>query len=179
MKMRKHRRPAFRPSVDIARLEDRVVLSGPSQVAHIQAVPTVATGGQTSSGSTLTQLSRRELYSLYQQQFRAAAQDLKTALSTQVDQLYASGKPSQDQLNNLQTLVIGAVNATAFRVSSQVALLPAGAETLTPRIQDALLAPNRSLSTQLNGIIGYGPFNRTADRLKAELNRTINSFASR
>src|SRR4051812_35223100 len=172
MKTRKHNRPAFRPSVEIASLEDRVVLNGTGQgsslLAAVQAVPaqvsSTASGGQASSGSTLTQLSRRELLSLYQTQFRAAASDLKNVIDSQVDKIYASGRPSQDQLNNLETLVIGAVNATAFRVSSQVSLLPAGPETLTPRIQDALLASNRSLSTQLNGIIGHGPFNRSAER---------------
>ena len=121
----------------------------------------------------------RELLSLYQTQFRAAATDLKTALHTQIDRIYANGRPTEDQLKNLETLVIGAVDATAIGVSSQVGLLPAAGDTLVPRIQDALLSSNRSLSTQLNGIIGYGRFNQSASRLKTMLDRTIDQYANR
>src|SRR4051812_48713834 len=122
MKRRNHSRPAFRPDVDIARLEDRVVLSGPgdgvSHLAAVHAAPaqvsSFASGGQTPPGSSLTQLSRRQLLSMYAQQFRVAASDLKHVIDSQVGQIYAGGRPSQDQLNNLETLVIGAVDATAF-----------------------------------------------------------------
>jgi hypothetical protein len=190
MNRRKRNRQPFRPDINMTSLEVRVVLSAGGQglsaftalhaapAAHVSSFASTSTGGQGTTGATLAQLSRGQLLLLYQTQFRAAASDLKNLLDSRIDQLYASGRPSADQLANLQTLVIGAVDATAFQVSSQVSLLPAASTAMVPNIQDALLGNNRSLIDRLNGVIGYDPFNGLAARLKSVLNRTVDQEAN-
>ncbi len=204
MQQRKRNRMAFRPCADPFNLEDRTVLSAagggvPAAIAEIAAraaalrshaqvggmISPYAASSQVSSPTSSTQqstvssvTSRYSLFQSYSSRFQAAANDLKSYLGSQITQLYASGQPSSAQLNNLQLQVIGAMDATTLRVSSQIGLLP-GSSSLVSGVQDAFLANNGvSLVDRLNGIVGYGAFNASASRLTSVLNSVINREVS-
>ena len=136
--MRSHskRSTAFRPALNDIRLEDRVVLNGGVGTAHVAtlaaAISPAVRAQQSGSQNTFT---RRELLSVYRQQFNAARNSLRQALSTQITQLYANGRPTAEQLANFRTHASGAINATAFGVSSQLALLPRATDRLVAQLQ--------------------------------------------
>src|SRR4051812_3144910 len=115
MKSPRKNRTAFRPSVGEARLEDRLALSGTQSAvaAQVQAAATQA------GTLTVAQLRAAAL-----RQMRTATQDLRSLINTQIDQLFANGTPTTQQLADFNQFLNGAVDATAFRVSSQAALLP-------------------------------------------------------
>jgi hypothetical protein len=178
----RRKRHAFQPCVNGARLEDRVVLSHVSMSA-IHASRTQALAARAAQGNAeglpRNTYSRAELLSLYRTQFQSAGTALKQVINSGIAQIYANGRPSQTQLNALQTLVLGAVDATTFRVASQVALLPA-TQNFVGSVQNQLLQPQGgSLAGRLNGIIGSPRFNQSPGRLRFALGRTIDAQAMR
>src|SRR5262249_45468848 len=121
--------------------------------------------------------TRRDLYVAYLNQFRSAENGLKQVLNDQINQLYANGKPTKDQLANLQNLANGTIDGMAFLVSSQLALLPAATNTLVPRVQTALLSSSRSsLASKIDGYINSPRFNQSAQSLKAVIGRSITDY---
>jgi hypothetical protein len=174
MSARKRQRFAFRPSACEARLEDRVVLAagsattvalGPGVVAIVPPPaawastlgppvrPGIATGGLASRQGVARELAfARQIQRSYLQQVRAASRDLQQVIGNQASQLFAAGTPTAQQLSDFNAFVDGAINATAFRVSSQAALLPNAGSRLVGSIQDALLGGGRqSLMSQIQG----------------------------
>ena len=135
--------------------------------------------GHSNPGAQNT-FTRRELLSVYRQQFNAARNSLRQALSTQITQLYANGRPTAEQLANFRTLASGAIDATAFRVSSQLALLPRATDRLVAQLQSELLGNNRaSLVSRINNFVNSSRINQSAGRLDAAVNRALGSFTTR
>jgi hypothetical protein len=164
-------RMAFRPSVVENLLEERVVLSTGTGAQ----VSTLASAAQTGSQATLT---RRDLAQAYRTQLGAATADLKKYVDTQLGNLYASGTPTASQLATLQDQIDGAVAATAFRVSSQLALLPGATDRLVAQVQDNLLTDsNRGLAGRINRLISR--LNGAPNRLLSSINRAIDSVGIR
>ena len=131
---------------------------------------------QANSPNTFT---RRELLSVYRQQFNAARADLRQYLNTQISQLYANGRPTAEQLANFKTQAAGAINATALRVSSQLALLPRATDRLVANLQDALLSNNgTSLISRINRLASSPRISQSAARLDAAVNRAVGSFTN-
>ena len=180
--MRSHskRRTAFRPTLNDVRLEDRVVLNGGVVTAHVATLPAAISPAvraqQSGSQNTFT---RRELLAVYHQQFNAARNSLQQALSTQITQLYANGRPSAEQLANFRAQASGAINATAFGVSSQLALLPRATDRLVAQLQSELLGNNRgSLVSRINTFVNSSRINQSAGRLDTAIARTLGSFTN-
>ena len=118
MSSHKKSRTAFRPSVDGVILEDRLVLSTGVR-GQLGAAAVAARPQAQASGSAL---SRRALYQSYRTQLKAASNQLNQYVDSQIASLYANGTPTQAQLAELRQQVAGAVDATTFRISSQLAL---------------------------------------------------------
>ena len=180
--MRTHskRSTAFRPAINDIRLEDRVVLNGGGGTAHVvpvaAAISPAVRAQQSGAQNTFT---RRELLSVYRQQFNAARDSLRQALSTQINQLFANGRPTGEQLANFRTLSSGAIDATALRVSSQLALLPRATDRLVAQLQNELLGNNRaSLVSRINNFANSSRINQSAGRLDAAVNRVLGSFTT-
>ncbi|WP_165226953.1 hypothetical protein [Aquisphaera insulae] len=148
---------SFRPSIDGIALEERVVMNAAGTAASAQAL-----------------LSRRELYQSYRAQFRAAANDLRQYLRTQIATAYANGTPDATTKANLQSQIGGAVNATAFRLSSQLGLLPEANDRLVARLQTSLLGNGRnSLTSRLDALTSSGRASRSASALMSAVDRAI------
>jgi hypothetical protein len=172
MRPRRKDLTAFRPSLIDIRLEDRVVLNGGSGSAAQVASFAAATNSGTQAFWT-----RRDIYKVYHTQFLNTANGAKQILDSQIDQVYANGKPSANQLAGLQGTVNGLVDASAFQLSSQLALLPAATDKMVAQFQVGMLANNsRSLADRLNGLISSARFKGSAERLKAVINRTITNY---
>jgi len=175
--MRSHskKRIAFRPTLNDICLEDRVVLNVGGS-AHVASLTSAVRAQQANSPNTFT---RRELQSVYRQQFNAAQASLRQYLSTQISQLYANGRPTAEQLANFKTQAAGAINATAFRISSQLALLPRATDRLVANLQDSLLSNNgTSLVSRINRLVNSPRINQSAARLDAAINRSVGSFTN-
>jgi hypothetical protein len=121
---------AYRPVVSEARLESRLVLN-----TH---VPTVAAQVAAHSAAAQNALAARQLRAAFQAQVRAAQVNLQNLTQMEMRQIFTNGGPTQQQLVDFHAFVAGAVDATAFRLSSQAALLP-GSANLVARIQRTLL----------------------------------------
>lgn len=139
-------RLAFRPSIcdEATTLESRVVLTATVRMIPLTPPPAAP---PTNGASGLT---RQQLQTAFNQQFRGATRDLRAAVNTQIAQLYSNGRPTQQQVNNFNAYVGGLVNATSFRLSSQSALLP-GSQRLIQNLQNSLLS---STSTSLVSRVG-------------------------
>jgi len=121
-------------------------------------------------------LSRRDVLQSYRAQLQAASNDLRQYVRTQISQLFANGTPTQAQIADLRDQLSGAVNATAFRVSSQLALLPRATERLVANVQNNLLANNgTSLLGRFNRLLNSQALTQSPDRLATFLNRAVNA----
>jgi len=130
-KAKKKPRHAFRPTLaDYARLEDRVVMS--VTAANIAAAAT------SQSGMTAAQVRAASARAL-----QAATRNIRNFVNAQSAALFANGTPTADQINNFKAQVAGAINSTAFTLSSQAALLPNSARNVAA-IQNALLGSGRT-----------------------------------
>ena len=158
-KTTKKARNVFRPALGETTLEERVVMS--VGASHVSAAAVSQTG-----------LSAAQVRAAYAKALHNATSNLRQYINAQAVQLYANGKPTADQLANFKAQVAGAVNATAFNLSSQESLLPRSSRgvaalqnsllgssrnSLMSRIDNALLS-NRNLSsaTSLENAIGRG-----------------------
>ena len=118
----------------------------------------------------------RQLRHAYTRQVKLAALDLRNAVATDIQQLYAdnNGDPTSQQMANLTASVEGAVDATALQLSSEASLLPASSNRLVPAIQNSLLGSgSRSLATTLNSILQSAGNTATAQQLQRTLGRVI------
>jgi len=158
-------RVAFRPSVGDACLEDRLEMA---ILAGVPRTPSaLVSTAQAGTGQQGT-MSLQQIRQAFVQQFRAANRDLLQLIGNEITLAYRNGTPSAQQLADLNAQINGAVNATAFRLSSQAALLPNGSARLVPAIQNALLG------SRTNGLLG--PFRRSPShrvpRVRSSRSRT-------
>lgn len=133
-------RPAFRPSLQDGRLEERIVLNG-------------AQSALVSTAAANRPLLLPQIRAAYQTQLRAATQDLRRVISAEAATLNANGQPSRQQVIDFNARVQGALNATAFRVSSLASLLPGSGQKLVPNLQSSLLGNGRgSLASRIASV---------------------------
>lgn len=179
MRNGQQQRRRFRPSLEGSTLEERVVLDGSlgmTRRAVAAAVMPVMRARQTTVSSTLT---RRELLRAYRTQLQAATNELRQYIRNQLAQLYANGRPTADQLATFRDQIGGGVNATAFRLSSQLALLPRATERLIARVQDNLIASNpNGLLGRFNQLLNSG-LTQSPNRLANALDRAVTGANSR
>jgi len=168
MSTRFQNRRTFRPTLDGLALEERVVMASGAGTMHAAV-----------SAAASSVLTRRELLQAYRTQLQAAANDLKQYIQTQLGQLYANGTPSASQVAALRDQLAGAVNATAFRVSSQLALLPRATDNLVAQVQNSLLSGNnRSLVGRLNNLLNSNALVSSPGRLLAAMNRAVTTTST-
>ncbi|MHB1557370.1 MAG: hypothetical protein ACYC61_07810 [Isosphaeraceae bacterium] len=181
--MRSHKRvkAAFRPSMIDSSLEDRVVLSSgaaaagtPAAVYQLKPSPVYAELGLTPppaappiSAALARELAAHNLpvnlvHTAFRQQIHLATQDLRSAVQSQIAQLYANGStPTTQQLANFRASIAGALNATTLRVSTQAALLPRSSH-LMMKMQTSILGNGaNSLASRLNNLAESGRLSGT------------------
>jgi hypothetical protein len=189
MRSKRKDRNTFRPSVVEASLEDRLVLSSNpivfnngmslafrlSPAVRVAARPAQVSVAQAGVQNTST-LTVRQLRRAFLQQSRAAATALRQMIKDQATQLFANGTPTPQQLADFNAMVNGAIDATAFQLSSQAALLPGSNRRLVPAIQNALLGDRRnSLLNRVQAITQSSRTTRSAAALQAALGRQLNT----
>jgi hypothetical protein len=153
MSVRNKNRFAFRPAVGDATLEDRLVLSHLS-AAQVHAAQARAAQARAAAAN---RLAIQQVHTAFATQFRAAQTALQQFVNNQVAALFASGRPTAAQLADFNALVNGALNATAFRLSSQFALLPGANTRLIPSLQNGLLGTGaNSLASRLTNLALVG-----------------------
>jgi hypothetical protein len=141
-------------------------------VPHVQA----AAVRTTATSRINNQIAARQFHTAYATQFRAAQTGLQQALSAQVAQLYANGQPTAQQLADFNAFASGAIDATAFRLASQYALLPGSSRALVPGIQNALLSSQRnSLLSQIQALTNSSRFTGSQTALQNAINRQLNA----
>ncbi len=175
MRSLKQDRRRFPPTLDGMALEERVVLSGgPGSLPRaIAAAAFPGMGARQNSAASA--LSRRDLLQSYRTQIQAASNDLRQYVRDQIAQLYATGTPTQAQLADFRDQLSGAVNASAFRLSSQLALLPRATERLVAGVQNNLLANNgSSLLPRFNRLLDSQALTQSPNRLANFLDRVVN-----
>jgi len=192
------KRFAFRPTVTEASLEGRLVLSSgagtitaavgspqvmvvtpPTELAPAGVTPAPAPSpiGARAAARALHPMTLAQVRKDYRTQVRVAARDLRTAIQTQVGQLYANGAtPTAQQLADFNASVAGARDATALRLSAQAALLPNSGTRLVPAIQNAILGSGpRSLASRLTALAQSGQLSGTTGASARALTRLLNT----
>lgn len=163
MKDNKKNRTTFRPSLGNSSLEDRTLLasgayvtigSGPHAIVYrlnpttsapAYGVTPVPASSTSTPGATTSNPTVGQLRATYTQQVQAAATILRTAVFSQVNQLYAKkAVPTAQQIASLKASIGGLVDAAASQLSTQAALLPGSASSLVPSIQNALVGSGAS-----------------------------------
>jgi len=126
----------------------------------------------------------RQLNTLYQQQFRDAEQALQQFAGSQIAAAYANsanlgpdGRLTAQALSDLQNNLNGALDAVAFQVSSQAALLPGATRgDLLSNLQNGLLGTGRnSLASRIATTLNSSRFANSQATLQDAVNRQINS----
>ena len=173
------KRLAFRPAMTEAKLEARLVLSSANAVIPAPSPPPFFSSviiGNPSSAKTVGQLR-----SAYAREVALTTVNLRSAVALEIGQLYADGAvPTQQQLNDFNANVQGALDATALQLSSQASLLPGSGTRLVPAIQNALLGSgSNSLSSQLSSILESSRNAASALRLQSAFARDFMSAPRR
>lgn len=161
-------RRAFLPAVLGISLEERVVMSGaPAWTTILRGSAGSPSGPSTPSGPSsptgLGDITARQLMTAYNQQFGASRTALQQYINDQISTLYspanlgANGRPTQQAVADFNNNVGGAINATAFGLSSQVALLPGSSQRLVPNLQQSLLGSGSgSLASRIAAQVNSG-----------------------
>jgi hypothetical protein len=173
MSTRHKRRAGFCPSATDAKLEQRIVLSSASAVT-----PTPAPAPFFSSvviGSPIHANTVAQLRHAYTREVALTAVDLRSAVGSEIGQLFANGAaPTQQQLTDFNANVQGALDATALQLSSQASLLPGSNTRLVPGIQNALLgSDSNSLSSRLTAALQSSHYTASAARLQSVFARAF------
>lgn len=177
----------FRPDLDGVRLEDRVVLSARGvTAAQVAAFATGNSGNSNNSGNpnSSSNLTASQVRNGYAASLQNTANGLRQYVNTQTAALYANGAtPTAEQLANFRAQVAGAVNAAAFTVSSQAALVPNATRGVVPAIQNAILGNcNNSLISRINAVTSQNRNTGSASSMEAavgrQLDNSINSVRS-
>jgi hypothetical protein len=167
-------RNVFRPSLCDSFLEDRMVLSaGATGTVHALIVPATPppAPAPVSPAMAVAQV-RREL----RQQTHSLATEMRTAINDRVTALYASGKPTQQQVIDFNSEVMGIADAAALRLSDQATILPASASRLIPKIQNDLLGSgSNSLISRIQSLAASGRTGASASTLQAAVTQQVNA----
>lgn len=149
------------------RLEERVVLNG--------ARPSIAQAVVPGNAQQI-QANRRllnEIQLVSRGQVANASQTLRNLVRSQMEQLYANGRPTAQQIANFNATVGGAINAAALGLLSQYDLLP-GTTRLANQLQTGLLGSQPgSLSSRVATLAARAGNLRSPLGLSAALNRQI------
>jgi hypothetical protein len=188
-------RHAYRPSVNEAALEERVVLSGLTNVriavprdaglgtplyALVLRQQVVGSAAQTAlvraAAAHHGTLTARQVRAILLRENRAAAIRLRLAIQNAALQARASSSSPAVQHANFNAMASGAINATALQLSSQASLLPGASARLIPSIQAALLAPTRaSLLSRINAVSQSNQFTSPNFALQATIARQVSA----
>jgi hypothetical protein len=142
---------------------------------HSDAVRAVHATRAAVGAKTLTAL---QLHAAYARAFRATQAKTKAMIATQVQQLYAHGMPTSQELGDFDARIGGTVAAANYHLASMIALLPGSSNRLVPRVEYMMLA-NRPNS--LVGRIQTSTLrnNVSPTRLQHAINREVGrSFQS-
>ncbi|MFO0949810.1 MAG: hypothetical protein U0835_01390 [Isosphaeraceae bacterium] len=170
-------RVGFRPTVNEASLEGRVVMaSGVASAMQQAAAVARFTAPPFNPAQTVTAYDLAQTRSAYGQAFHTAYNNYRWYVTAQINQLYANGRPTSQQFADFKNNVSGAANALALNLSSQYALLPATSQRLVPNLQSSLLGNGRnSLASQVNNL-QFGSRNALSARnLQNYFNQVTNS----
>ncbi len=166
-------RNKFRPSLCDSCLEDRTVMSTGG------AIPATPAPAAPPVGRSFLHLQAAELKSMYRTQIKAATATLRTAVQADLNQLYANGTPTAQQISNFNSNVAGAADATALRLASQASLLPGGSTRLVPAIENALVgSSSQSLVNRLSTLTNSSQINATVQSLQKAMTKQINSVSN-
>ncbi len=192
MRTAQKKRFRFRPGLDDSKLEERVVLSTatpqvyvltpsaesstaamtPAPAASPVSAQVAARQAALQAGALAHPLTVPRLRTAYRQQVHAATRDLRAAIRSGVQQLYANGStPTAQQVANFNASVGGALNATALRLATQASLLPNGGSRLVPVLENRLLGSGASsLASRLTSLASSGRLVRANGILSPALN---------
>jgi len=164
-------RLAFRPALNDIRLEDRVVLNAARPSALIAGV----------AEARQERLALRQIQQSYLRQIRTTQTFLTQFASDQAAMLAGTpqnwgpdGRLTQEALGNYSNALAGGLNATTFRLASQVSLLPNSLHVGTG-IQDGMIGLQaNSLASRISKLIGSPRAYTAPWALQNLVNRDIN-----
>lgn len=166
-------RKAFRPAFNDIPLEDRVVLNATPRTALI--------------GAGLWQVARQDRLALpavqrsYLNQLHASQRFFSQFANEQAAALYQTpenwgpdGRVTIDALANYGNAMAGGINATVFRLSSQIGLLPGSARVVNA-VQNSFMGsqPN-SLASRITRLVSSPRASTSPWMLQQAVNRDIN-----
>jgi hypothetical protein len=129
-------RIAFRPELNGAPLEERVVLSLPPGFAFVSPQQAL------------------QLRGAFSRVFQSTEFGVRTQIQAQARQLFASGTPTAQQIADFQANADGEVLAGTSAVANMFALLPDAQRRLVPSTARALLASSQnSLLSRINNLV--------------------------
>lgn len=166
-------RLAFRPALNDIRLEERVVMNA--------ARPSALIAGAWGPEARQERLELRQIQQSYLRQIRTTqtfltqfASDQAALLAGAPENWGPDGRLTQEALGNYSNALAGGLNATTFRVASQVALLPGSTQTVGA-IQDSLIGlQHNSLASRISRLIGSPRASTAPWALQNVVNREIN-----
>lgn len=166
MSSRKNIRRVFHPTMESARLEERVVLSG-TKAAVAAAVTTPVAAPSPFTPLTTTPLTQAQVRTNFMNAFQSDISSVQRTINAQINSLFANGRPSTQALTDFSNNLAGAIDASTFRLSSQFGLLPGNT--------------NATLNALQNRLVGPGPASlvNQVQQLSSQTNATANSIALR
>jgi len=169
---------------DEAKLEDRVVMA--SGATLVQTLPPLIDQITPAASpiSPLTRLTAAEVRRDFTSAFQSTSNALRSALRTDMAQLFANGRPTAQQLADFRAMVGGQINAAAFRTASQVSLLPGESSRLATSIQQSLLGNSptsllnrittRAFNASASAQLGTPVFANSGRALQFGVNQLLN-----
>jgi len=185
MSREKKNRVAFRPWADDAKLEDRVVMAT-TGVTLVQTAPPLIDQITPAASpiSPLTRLTAAQVRQDFMSAFRSTSNALRTAIRSDINQLFANGRPTAQQVADFNAMVGGQINAAAFRTASQVSLLPGASTQLAASLQNSLLGNSptslinwiatRSFAASASSQLGTPVFANSGRALQFAVNNVLN-----
>jgi hypothetical protein len=175
MNRQKRTHVAFRPSVGETRLEDRVVLSvskvSAAAIHSLVVQPTPAP----SPFTPLSRLTAQQVRNAFMHQSQVAAGTLRNTIRNDIIQLFATGRPTAQQLSDFNATVAGQLDASALRMSSQALLLPGRSQQLVTTMQNFVLGSNpNSLLSRIQAITQSPRFINSAAALRNAISVPLN-----
>ena len=158
MRKNNRNRTEYRPDLNGARLEERVVLSlppgfnfvGPNQVAQLRAAVARAS--------------------------RSIEFGVRTQIQAQARQLFAAGTPTPQQIANFDANAQGAIVSGASALANMLAVLPHTRTNLVPLAARAFLANGQnSLLSRVNNLVNNSSAMSSLPQLQAALAQDVRS----
>lgn len=166
-------RVAFRPALNDILLEERVVLNATPRGALVSAG---ALGAARNTPYVLQAVHRSYLNQLQTSQrfFTQFANQQAAALYQTPENWGPDGRVTLGALENYGNSMAGGINATVFRLSSQIALLPESGRALTA-IQNSFMGSQaNSLASRITRLVSSPRASTSPWMLQRAVNRDIN-----